>query len=886
MARLTTIITTAIFFLMLSPTLFAQDFMMQGWYWDYPKTADGHTWADTLEAKATELGNAGFTYVWLPPLSAPSFGNGSNGYDPKDLFDLGEFNGPTGFGTRTDVDEVIAALGVNGIEAVADVVYNHRDGGKVEANPAVEGWIENYACFKVDGGDAVFPSDRFGMYLPLGGASGNGAGTYYFKIRSASTHPNFYNSGYKIYTETNTIGWQNLPDDTNEAEPNGGGDCGQGSKVISLGRNFEASIDDIGGCGNFCGIDEFELTISASDFDTMGDTLWIYLGNTGGYADQYIHGLWSAALGQDIQSQITYFTFTDFNSMPSGRGGMDWQCFKPNGNPTQLTGDLDGLWFFYDIDQSNQATTDTLYEWTKWLWEDVGIRGYRMDAVKHFPADFTGNMLDFMHNSGYNPGMVVGEFFDFNAFTLKGWIDDVEATMNPATIAAIDVRIFDFALRGALKNACDAFGYDVRDVFNAGMVNEAGAHAYSVVTFLNNHDFREEGQPVENDPMLAYAYLFTNNQIGLPTVFYADYYGSPVPHYTGVALKNEIDQLMAIHQDHIFGSSNIDYLSRHFTPYTQNFTSGLHSTTMAYQMSGGSSGKDIVVFINFAGDPLVMSHGVNTSSMNLQVGDMLIDKTGNATTNIVTVDGNSELQIEIPARSYAVFVACDPCTGARAKAKLILEGAYNATSGEMSTDLRTANLLPLTQPFNQNPWNYTGTESVAMAGDIPANIVDWVLLEVRDAIDNSLILDSRAAFLRNDGSVVDLDGSEGVEFANITANQSYYLVARHRNHLAVLSANTVELPNVTPYDFSLPTNVSSGATQVKELNNGIYGILAGDISGDGIISVADFNIYTTQASMINSYELGDLNLDKSVTVTDFNFYLPNSSVIGVSQVRY
>ena len=69
-----------LFFLQLS----AQDFMMQGWYWDYPKTINGNNWADTIKNKAAALATAGFTQMWLPPLSNSSSGAFSNGYNPRD----------------------------------------------------------------------------------------------------------------------------------------------------------------------------------------------------------------------------------------------------------------------------------------------------------------------------------------------------------------------------------------------------------------------------------------------------------------------------------------------------------------------------------------------------------------------------------------------------------------------------------------------------------------------------------------------------------------------------------------------------------------------------------------------------------------------------------
>lgn len=68
-----------------------------------------------------------------------------------------------GFEIRTDLDDCIAALNSNGIEAVADVVYNHRDGGAPELNPAVEGWIESYNCTKPNSGGQPLPFRPFSI---------------------------------------------------------------------------------------------------------------------------------------------------------------------------------------------------------------------------------------------------------------------------------------------------------------------------------------------------------------------------------------------------------------------------------------------------------------------------------------------------------------------------------------------------------------------------------------------------------------------------------------------------------------------------------------------------------------------------------------------------
>ena len=632
-----------------SYSLLAQDFVMQGWYWDYPKTADGFLWADTIKMKAAEIKNAGFTYVWLPPLSRASFGNSSNGYDPQDLYDLGEYGlGPTGFGTRADVDALITQFNNVGLKAAADVVYNHRDGGKSENNPALKNYIDSYDWTRANTGYNPFPYDRYRVILPIGGTSGNVAGDYYFKLSSVSGHNRFNNFQYNVYMQTNKKGWQNLTPLT-ESEPNGGGDCSQPYNDIQLGRDMNAVVDD----PSTCRTDEFHLLLTSDDYYASGDTIFIYFGKRNSdYSDVRIYGIWSAPRNQNIVNEIIYQTYTDFTSMPSGLGAMNFENFKPNStNPTKLDGDWDWLWFFYDYDQNIPSTKTSLFDWTRWLWNNVGIRGFRMDAVKHFPPEFVGDLLDNLHSNGINPGLVVGEFYDANSSLLKSWIDDVYNYMDTSTKLAIIPRVFDFSLRDALEKASDQFGYDVRNVFNANIVDAQGLSGFNVVTFVNNHDFRYPGQAVDNDPILAYAYILTNNQIGIPCVFYPDYYY--VSSFSNTGMKNKIDELINVHKQFIYGSSARDYLTRFGTPYNPVFSSGYASTTLVYQLMNTPSGNDVIVAINYAGEPLDMWVGINTTGV--AEGANFGDKIGNGLLSTLTVS-SGRVNIKLPARSYAVWV--------------------------------------------------------------------------------------------------------------------------------------------------------------------------------------------------------------------------------------
>lgn len=214
--------------------------------------------------------------------------------------------------------------------------------------------------------------------------------------------------------------------------------------------------------------------------------------------------------------------------------------------------------------------------------------------------------------------------------------------------------------------------------------------------------------------------------------------------------------------------------------------------------------------------------------------------------------------------------------------KLFLEGPYIGNA--MTTHLQNGtSVMPLHQPYNTAPWNYQGAEKIT---SIPANVTDWILVEVRNGINNPEIVEQAAAFLMSDGTVQDIDGNPGIKFDNLKAGTPYHFVIRHRNHLAILSDEYITFPYNGLYDFSISSYQAYGPNQLKHLNDEVFVLFAGDFNADGAITVGDYNFYAAEVSAINQYTDADANLDKQVTVADFNLYQPNASKIGVPQVRY
>jgi hypothetical protein len=211
--------------------------------------------------------------------------------------------------------------------------------------------------------------------------------------------------------------------------------------------------------------------------------------------------------------------------------------------------------------------------------------------------------------------------------------------------------------------------------------------------------------------------------------------------------------------------------------------------------------------------------------------------------------------------------------------KVFLEGPFGTTN--MSKQLSE---IPLTQPYNTAPWNYTGTESVT---SIPnSNIVDWVLVELRDATNaasatSATVKSRQAAFILSDGSVVDVDGSSNLIFTN-DITQQLFVVVYHRNHIAVMSALPLTGSGGTySYDFSSgQAQAYGGNIGHKEIATGIWGMVCGDGNSDNAVNSNDKTNWMIQAGL-QGYLGSNFNLDGNVNNIDKDdSWLPNNEFGG------
>ncbi len=211
------------------------------------------------------------------------------------------------------------------------------------------------------------------------------------------------------------------------------------------------------------------------------------------------------------------------------------------------------------------------------------------------------------------------------------------------------------------------------------------------------------------------------------------------------------------------------------------------------------------------------------------------------------------------------------------KAKIFLQGRYRADIDGMTTSLNDGGQIPLSSPYSEAPRTVTS---------IPADATDWMLVQLRSTY-NGAVVSQQSIFLQADGSLVEPDGlADDLGLVNIT-DGDYYVILRHRNHLAVMSttAQALNRTNATLYDFSTSSAKFYGSGGSTSLGENVYGMWSGDINQDGQITTTDYTLWYNSARAGDSgYQITDVNGDGQVTTSDYTIWYNNARAGASSSV--
>jgi alpha-amylase len=223
----------------------------------------------------------------------------------------------------------------------------------------------------------------------------------------------------------------------------------------------------------------------------------------------------------------------------------NWECFHPSMYETWDEGAFGDM---PDLSHRNPYVYTEILNLARWLVEEVGFDGFRYDFVKGYGANTVTAIQEYryMRNGQLFRPYGVAEFWD-NAHAIENWVDLTNfSNSNP-------VDAFDFPLRETLKALCDQYGFNLRSLTTADTVLRV--QPQTTVTFVENHDLRDEGRPIVNDKLLAYSYILTHE--GYPCIFWKDYFNY------NLALEdtsNGISALVQAHEKYAGGRTDVLYV--------------------------------------------------------------------------------------------------------------------------------------------------------------------------------------------------------------------------------------------------------------------------------------------------------------------------------------
>lgn len=211
-------------------------------------------------------------------------------------------------------------------------------------------------------------------------------------------------------------------------------------------------------------------------------------------------------------------------------------------------------------------------------------------------------------------------------------------------------------------------------------------------------------------------------------------------------------------------------------------------------------------------------------------------------------------------------------------AKVFLEGFY-AGNNQMESRYGDFDILPYIQPFNQAPWNYSGEESIYATSVALTDIVDWVLIELYSENNPDLLAASKAAILLEDGSVVDPSGDPIMYFPGISADDAYFINISHASHLTIQSNMAVDISMGNFIDFTITELTTLGGV-VNETTDGKQAMISGDFDHNGIVNNIDYNLWTENSALVETYLSTDADGNALINNLDYNLWAINRSRIS------
>jgi alpha-amylase len=307
----------------------------------------------------------------------------------------------------------------------------------------------------------------------------------------------------------------------------------------------------------------------------------------------------------------------------SGKFPRNWECFHPNRYETwdeSTFGDMP------DLSHRNPYVYTEILALARWLVEEIGFDGFRYDFVKGYGTHTITAIQEYHYE---RDGRWLAPYG-----VVEHWdsLENIEQWVNVANYANSNpVDAFDFPLREMLKRLCDTYAFNLMNLLTWESLLKK--QPQTAVTFVENHDLREQGRPIVHDKLLAYSFILTHE--GFPCVFWKDHQDLALP-----GTSNGINALVKAHEK-----------------YAAGYTQVLHAEHDLYIMQRNGYGRTpgLIYVLNNRGDRW---HGkwVDTQWQNTPFEPVAWWSASDTNKPFhQTTDGGGRGQFYAPPRGYAVY---------------------------------------------------------------------------------------------------------------------------------------------------------------------------------------------------------------------------------------
>ena len=201
-----------------------------------------------------------------------------------------------------------------------------------------------------------------------------------------------------------------------------------------------------------------------------------------------------------------------------------------------LHGNFDYL-MFSNIDYTHPEAREEVTKWGQWMVNEIGVDGFRLDAVQHFSYSFTKDWIRRINEAGLKRKgangevFMVGEIWTGEYQRILRWLNGVQQPHGPQVYAYDAPLLYNFSrISEDLRVPAKRKNLDLRTIARESLLL---SRPRASVTLVTNHD-TQPGQ-TSYTPIIAqlkplfYAFILLRQE-GLPCVFWGDLYGTKGPH--------------------------------------------------------------------------------------------------------------------------------------------------------------------------------------------------------------------------------------------------------------------------------------------------------------------------------------------------------------------